>query len=132
MITQKKIIILPIILTILVAGVAVFQSNATFAATAKKQPTRVVGMARFILKGTVVTTSANTVTVRIKNTSKNAKLFDNKDETIKISSKTIFTKNGKHISLNQIKLGDTIKVFGIFNKKTGVIILVNWIKVLPK
>ena len=129
---KKKILILPTILAVLVVGITVSQSNFSLAATTKTQPTKVVGMAKFVLKGTITAISADTLTIHITNTSKNAKLFDSKDKTLTISSKTVFTKNGKNILLIQIKAGSKVKVFGIFNKKTGAITLVQWIKVIPK
>ncbi len=144
MIAKKKILILPVILAVLVVGAAVFQSNDTFAARgiiltkptgtagAKTQPIKVVGMAKFVLQGTVTAVSANTLTLHISNTSKNAKLFDNKDKTLTIDSKTAITKNGKNISLGQIKAGSKVKVFGVFDKKIGTITLVRWVKVVGK
>ena len=132
MITIKKILILPIILAVLVVGVAMSQSGVSLAATTKTKPIKVVGMAKFVLKGTVMAVSANTLTLHISNTSKNAKLFDNKDKTITVGSKTTITKNGKGFSLKQIKSGDKVKVFGVFDKKTGNITLVRWVKVVAK
>jgi len=144
MIAKKKILILPIIIAVLVVGVVVFQPSTSFAARAtinvkaanrtagKTQPIKVVGMAKFVLKGTVTAVSVNALTLHIANTSKNAKLFDNKDKTLIISSKTALTKNGKNIPLAQIKMGSKVKVFGIFDKKTGNITLVRWVKVVAK
>ena len=132
MIIKKKILILPLILSALVVGVVVSQSNFSLAATTKTQPTKVVGMAKFVLKGTVTAVSTDTLTIRVTNTSKNAKLFDNKDKTLGVTAKTTITKNGKNIALNQIKSGNKVKVFGIFDKKTGVITVVQWVKVVPK
>ncbi len=119
---QKKILIISVVLGIFAAG----------AVSAKTQPLKVVGMAKFVLRGAVLSTTAHTITVHTTNTSKNAKLFDNKDKTLNISSKTTLTKNGKSISQSQIKAGNKVKVFGIFDKKTGAITLVSWIKVMPK
>jgi len=140
MITKKKILILLVILAALVIGVVVFQSNFSLAATAKTKPIKAVGMAKFVLKGTVISVSrtavssanANTLTLRITNTSKNAKIFDGKDKNLSIGTKTTITKNGKNIALTQIKPGNKVKVFGIFDKKTGAIILVRWVKVVSK
>ncbi len=145
MIAKKKTLILPIILAVLVVGVALFQFNATFAArgimstkpsggtvSGKTQPIKVVGMAKFVLKGAVVSTTADTITLHVTNTSKNAKLFDNQDKTISVGSKTTITKNGKNILLNQVKSGNKVKVFGIFDKKSGAIMVVRWIKVVTR
>ncbi len=134
MITKKKILILPIILAVIIFGSAVFQSGLSFAATTKAQPAKVVGMAKFVLKGTVTAVSADTLTIHITNTSKNAKLFDSKDKVLNISSKTTLTKNGKNIRgtfPGVFKVGTKVKVFGIFDKKTGAITLVRWVKVIP-
>ncbi len=132
MIATKKILILPVILAVLVVDVAMFQPSISLAATTKIQPIKVAGMAELVLKGTVTAVSANTFTLHIANTSKNAKLFDNRDTTLTIGSKTAITKNGKNISLGQIKAGSKVKVFGIFDKKTGNITLVRWVKVVAK
>lgn len=132
MIAKKKILLLSIITAVFVVSAAVFQSHIAFAATTKTQPIKVVGMAKFIFKGRVTAVSANTLTLHISNTSKNAKLFDNKDTTLMIGSKTATTKSGKNIPLGQIKTGSNVKVFGVFNKKTGNITLVRWIKVVAK
>ncbi len=131
MTSQRKIFALPIAIGIIAISIVVFSSYLAFAAT-KMQPVKVVGMAKFVLKGTVISISADTITLRITNTSKNAKLFDNKDKTISVGSKTTVTKKGKNVSLKQIKSGDKVKVFGIFDKKTGSITLVRWIKVVSK
>ncbi len=104
----------------------------TFASMTATQPLKVVGMAQFVLKGTVTSVVTDTLILRVTNTTKNAKVFDSKDITLTIGNKTRITKNGKHITLTQIKSGDKIKVFGIFDKKTGAITLVRWIKVLSK
>lgn len=132
MIKQKKILILPALLVLLIFGVVAFPQQFSFAATTKTQPLKVVGRAKFVLKGTVTTVSANTLTLHVTNTSKNAKLFDNKDKVLTIISKTTLTKNARNIALNQIKTGSKIKAFGIFDKKTGSITIVRWIKVLSK
>ncbi len=127
----KKKLIATATLSIFTFGLAVLPMIS--AAQAKKtQPLKVVGMAKFILKGTVVSTTANTITLHITSTSKNAKVFNNKDKVISIDSKTSLTKTGKSILIKQIKPKDTLKVFGIFNKKTGSIGIVRWIKVTSK
>ncbi len=128
---QRKIFALPIILGILVVSVIAFSSHLAFAAakTQPIKPVKVVGMAKFVLKGTVLSTSANVLTLHVTNTSKNARTFDGKDKALSIASKTTITKNGKNISLKQIRAGDKVKVFGIFDKKKGTITLVRWVKV---
>ncbi len=128
----KKSLILTAVLGVFAVGVAVLPPNISFAASTPTQPLKVVGMAKFVLKGTVTSVTADTVTIHITNTSKNAKLFDNKDKAISVSSKTTITKSGKNILLKQIKSGDKVKVFGIFDKKTGDITVVRWIKVVQK
>lgn len=132
MINKKKILILPAIFTLLVLGAVAIPQHFSFAATTKSQPLKVVGMSKFVLKGTVMSVTADKITLHITNTSKNAKLFDSKDKTINAGSKTIITKNGKNILLNQIKSGNKVKVFGIFDKKSGAVTVVRWIKVMPK
>lgn len=132
MIAKKKILLLSVIIAVFVVSVAAFQSNISFAATTKTQPLKVVGMAKFVVQGTVQSTTANSITLHITNTSKNAKLFDNKDKAVSVGSKTAITKNGKNIKVSQVKYGDKVKVFGVFDKKSGSITLVRWIKVLSK
>lgn len=132
MITKKKILILPVVLTAFVVGVSIFQSGVSLAATTKTRPIKVIGMAKFVLNGTVMAVSVNTLTLHILNTSKNAKLFDNKDKTLTVGSKTAVTKNGKNISLSQIKVGSKVRVFGVFDKRTGNTTLVRWVKVVEK
>jgi hypothetical protein len=128
---KNKILIFPFIVVAIVS-IATFQSDLSLAATTKAQSVKVVGMAKFVLKGTITTVSTDRLNIHITNTSKNAKLFDSKDKTLTIGSKTVLTKNAKNISLAQIKTGSKVKVFGIFDKKTGAITLVRWIKVIPK
>lgn len=132
MTNQKKTLILPVILAILIVGVAAFPSHFSSAATTKAQPLKVVGMVKFVLKGTVTAISVDAITLHITNTSKNAKIFDGKDKVISVGTKTTITKNGKNIALSQIKSGNKVKVFGIFDKKTGAMTAVRWIKVVPK
>ncbi len=133
MVAKKKILILPIVLAMFVFGSAVFPAaDVSLAATVKTKSVKVVGMAKFVLKGTVVAISSNTLIVRVSSTSKNAKVFDGKDKTLTISSKTTVTRNGKNVPLGQIKTGSKVKVFGVFDKKTGNVTLVRWIKIVVK
>lgn len=104
----------------------------SFAATKPATPIKVMGKAQFVLQGTVTAVTAGSLTLHVVKTSKNAKLFDSKDKTITVSSKTTLTKNTKNIPLSQIKSGDTVKVFGIFDRKSGAITLTRWIKVVQK
>lgn len=103
-------------------------SPALAAATALKAK----GKAKFVLKGTVTAVAANSLSIHVTNTSKNAKLFDSQDKTISVGPKTRITKNGKALSLDKIKSGDRVKIFGILDKKSGTIAFVRWIKVMPK
>ena len=128
----KKISIALVALGAFAMSAAVVPANVSFAATTKTQPLKVVGMAKFVLQGTVSSVAGGSVTFHVTNTSKNAKSFDAKDKTLSVGSKTVITKNGKNIYLNQIKSGDKIKVFGIFDKKSGAITLVRWVKVVQK
>ncbi len=128
---HRKIFVLLMTLGIFAVGVGIFPPNLSLAASTKTKPIKVIGMAQFVLKGTVVSTSANAVTLHVTNTSKNAKLFDNKNKTIVLGSQTTVTKNGKKILLTQIKSGNKVKVFGIFDKKSGSITLARWVKVVP-
>lgn len=132
MINKKKNLILPAIFTLLVFGAVALPQHFSFAVVTKPQPLEVVGMAKFVLKGAVLSVTVDTITLHITNTSKNAKLFDNKDKTIHVGGKTAITKNGKNIKVGQIKSGDKVKIFGVFDKKSGSITLVRWIKVMPK
>ena len=132
MATKKKILALPVILVALVVGIAAVQTNIAFAATAKTRQVKVVGKAKFVLQGTVTAVSANTATLHVINTSVNAKQFGNKDKTFTVTTKTVVTKSGKNIALNQIKSGAKVKVFGIFDKKTGTVTAVRWIKAITK
>ncbi len=128
----KKSLIILTILGVFAVGVAILPSHVSFAATRATQPLKVIGMAKFVLKGTVTSITVDTLTLHITNTSKNAKRFDNKDKTISVDHKTTVTKNGKAILLKQIKSGDKVKVFGVFDKKTGTITVVRWVKVVQK
>lgn len=128
----KKTLITSAVLSVFAVGIVVLPASVSFATTTKTQPLKVVGMAKFVVQGTVLSVAADTITLHITNTSKNAKLFDNKDKTINIGSKTAITKNGKNILLNQIKSGNKVKVFGIFDKKSGAVTVVRWIKIMPK
>ncbi len=133
--TKNKIVSLSIVFALIMVAVATFQAGVSFAANIKTpQPieAKVVGMAKFVLQGKVTAVSADSLTVHITNTSKNAKVFDNKDKTLSLGKKTTLTKSGKNILLSQIKMGDKVKVFGVFDKKTGAITLVRWIKVVSK
>jgi len=106
----------------------------SFAATIARPTTsiKVIGKAKFVLQGTVATIVADSLTLHVVNTSKNAKLFDNKDQIIAAGKKTKITKNGHIIALKDVTKGDTIKVFGVFDKKSGAITIVRWIKVVLK
>lgn len=134
---------MPVILAVLAVGVVAFPlhfSSAATTATERAINTKgtgavarsVVGMGKFVLQGSVTAVSTNVLTLHVTNTSKNAKVFDGKDKTLNIGSKTVLTKNGKNIALAQIKAGNKVKVFGIFDKKTGAITLVRWVKVVSK
>ncbi len=128
---NRKLFTSILVLSSLVFGSFVFASHA-FATTAPKvTSTKVTGMAKFVLKGTVMTTSADSLMLHVTNTSKNVKRFDNKDQTITIGKNTKITKNGHVVAFSKITKGDIIKVFGIFDKKSGTISLVRWIKVMP-
>ncbi len=136
MINQRKISALSSTICVFAVSMAVFSSSLAFAATKMKpqpaKPVKVVGMAKFVLKGTVLSTSANTLTIHVTNTSKNARIFDGKDRALSVAKRTTITKNGKNTTLKQIKAGDKVKVFGIFNKKSGSVTLVRWVKVVSK
>ncbi len=93
---------------------------------------KVMGRAKFVLQGAVMAVTADSLTLHVANTSKNAKLFDSKDKTITVGKKTKITKDARIITLKQINKGDTIKVFGVFDKKSGAITLVRWVKVVSK
>lgn len=127
---KKSLISLFILGSLVVGGLAVLPSS--LAATKPTASVKVTGKAKLVLQGTVTATTVNSLTLHIANTSKNAKIFDNKDKAIAVGSKTKITKNGRVIALNKISKGDTVKVFGIFDTKSGVITLVRWIKVIPK
>ncbi len=116
-----------VFLIIAILGILAVSGSALAAPTIK-----VAGQAKFVLKGTVVSVAQNTVKLHVTNTSKNAKVFDGKDVGVAVGSKTKVTKVGKMISSSEIKAGDQVKAFGIFNKKTNSITLVRWIKVLPQ
>ena len=132
MATKKKILASSVILVALTVGIVAVQANIVSAAMAKTQQVKAIGKAKFVLQGTVTAVSANTVTLHVVNTSVNAKQFDNKDKTFTVTAKTVVTKSGKNIALNQIKPGAKVKVFGIFDKKTGTVTVVRWIKVITK
>ncbi len=128
---NKKILASLFILgSLMVASLVVLPHS--FAATKPATSIKVVGKAKFVLQGTVTAVAADSLVLHVVKTSKNAKLFDNKDTTIMVSSKATLTKNAKNILLKQIKSGDTVKVFGIFDKKNGAITLVRWVKVVQK
>lgn len=116
----------------MVLAVGIFPSNVAFAASTKTQPLKVVGMARFVVKGSVKSIKGNSITIHITSTTGNAKQFDNMDKSMSIDSKTVITKNGKKVALKQFKAGDEVKVFGVFNKKTNSITIVRWIKAVAK
>lgn len=129
MISKKQTALLSILFVgLILVGSFALPANA---ATAKSATSiKALGKAKFVLKGTVLSSTSNSITIHVTNTSKNAKQFDGKDQTISIGARTKITKNGKMISLDQIKAGDKVKVFGIFDKKTNKISLVRWIKVI--
>lgn len=128
---NKKIFVSLLVLGSLIAGNIVVLSHSS-AAAKPVVLNKVMGKAKFILQGTVTTVTADSLTLHVVNTSKNAKLFDDKDQVISAGKKTKITKNGNTIALKNVKKGDTVKVFGIFDKKSGAITLVRWIKVVQK
>lgn len=130
-IPNRKILVSVLILSSLLVGSFAFAPHS-FAATKPATTIKVVGKAKFVLQGTVTAVAIDSLTLHVTNTSKNAKLFDSKDKTITVSKNTKITKNGGIIYLKDIKKNDTVKVFGIFDKKTGLITLIRWIKVVPK
>lgn len=133
MTNTKKALFALTVVSVFVMSVALLPANVSFAAVTKAKPIKVVGMAKFVFQGTVLSLTANSLTLHIANTSTNAKqLFDGKDKTLTIGAKTVVTKNGKNISLSKVKVGDKIRVFGIFDKKTGAISVVRWIKVVSR
>lgn len=128
MTSKKRVALLSILLiSLLFAGSFALLANATTAKSAT--PIKAIGKAKFVLKGTALSSTSNSITIHVTNTSKNAKVFDGKYQAINIGAKTKITKNGKMFSLGQIKTGNKVRVFGIFDKKTAAITLVRWIKV---
>ncbi len=112
-------------------GVIAPAAAATKAPAPKKPIVRVVGKAKFVLKGQVVSVGTGELAVDVKNTTKNAKTFDGKKVVLKVAAATKITKNGKRVALKAVPVGGQVKVFGIFDAKTGAVTSVRWIKVLP-
>ncbi len=112
---------------------SVSTNNATAASTSKKTPTtakvKVQGLAKLVLAGTVISQNNGSLTIHITSSSKNAKVFKNKDVTVSTDSKTRITKSGKAVSVATLSTGTKVKVFGIFDKKAGTIKQIRWIKV---
>lgn len=128
---NKKTLVSLAILGSFVAGSFGIVSHA-LAAPKPVPPVPVLGKAKFVLKGMVTAVASTTLTFRVTNTSKNAKLFDGRDQVIPVGKSTKITKRGRVIGLSQIHKGDTVKVFGIFDRKSGEITLVRWVKVVVK
>ncbi len=128
---NKKILVSLFILgSLMMASFVVLPHS--FAATKATTSVKVTGKAKFVLQGTVTAVTTDSLTLHVVNTSKNAKFFDNKDQTVSAGKKTKITKNGHVVALKDIAKGDTIKVFGVFDKKSGAIALIRWIKMVPK
>lgn len=133
MTNSKKTLLALTVLSVFAMSVVLVPARVSFAAVTKAKPIKVVGMAKFVFQGTVLSLTANSLTLHIANTSTNAKQwFDGKDKTLTMGAKTVVTKNGKNISLSKVKVGDKVRVFGVFNKKTGAVTVVQWIKVVSK
>lgn len=88
-----------------------------------------VGMSKFVAAGTVVSSGKNSVSVQVGKTSANAPTFKGKVINTKIDANTRVSKNGKTVSATSVKPGTTVKVYGIYDKKTGAITKTRWVQV---
>lgn len=97
--------------------------------TVKKVP--VVGMAKFVARGSVVNVSTSSFTFHANSTSKNSSFLKAKDQVIPIGTNTKITKKGKKVAFSKLAKGAKVKIFGIFDKKSNSIVKVTWVKILP-
>lgn len=74
------------------------------------------GKMAFVLSGSVVATSTTSITLRVKNTSKNMLTLKNSTQVLPVTKHTRVTKNARPFSLKSMTVGSTVRIYGIYDK----------------
>ncbi len=121
---KEKIILSAAVCFLLVSPLALAAAPAVSVTT--------TGLSKIVLSGTATAKTNATLSLQVVSTSKNVKNLKGTNQTISVGDKTKITKDGKRTTLAMISSGTRLKVFGILDKKTGLVSQVRWIKILSK